>query len=77
MNQVPREVDKMTREFAEKMIGMANESLMAIRNGMISNGSNLSHECGYIEGLTEAVKMAGYKVSRDYSDKNQLFVLVD
>lgn len=65
----------MTREFAQKLIGMANESLMAIRNGMISDGNNLSHESGYIEGLTEAVKMAGYKVTRDYSDKDALFIL--
>lgn len=65
----------MTREFAEKMIKMANESLMAIRNGLISSGNELSHETGYIEGLTEAVKAAGYKVTRDYSDKNALFIL--
>lgn len=65
----------MEREFAEKLIEMANISLKAIRDGIIGSGSEYSHEVGYIEGLTEAVKAAGFTVTRDYSDKNAFFIL--
>lgn len=75
MNQVPREVDKMTREFAQKMINMANDSLMAIRKEYVATEKEISHEAGYIEGVLAAVKAAGYAVTRDYNVKNSLYIL--
>lgn len=65
----------MERQFAEKMVEMANGSLKAIREGYIGSGDEYSYEVGYMKGLIAAVEYAGYKVTRDYSDKNALFIL--
>lgn len=66
---------EMTREFAEKMVRLANISLEALRNGIIGSGSEYSHEVGYIEGLITAVKEAGFKVTRNYLDDNGMYIL--
>lgn len=66
---------EMTREFAEKMVKMANISLGALRSGIIGQGDVYSHEVGYIEGLITAVKEAGYKVTRNYLDENGMYIL--
>ena len=66
---------EMTREFAKKMVKMANDSLMAIRKGYVSDGDEYSHEVGYIKGIIDVVEAAGYIVTRDYADENSLFVI--
>ena len=40
----------MTRELAQKLVKMANDSLMAIRKKYVATEREISHEAGYIEG---------------------------
>lgn len=62
---------EMTREFAKKMIDMANERLIAIRKGC----DEYSREVGYIEGIIDVIEAAGFVVTQDYSDENSLMFI--